>query len=84
MYRRNTTSRRGRLTACILATAALTLCLAAGVNASTLFTSHSSDLRNSATHRTDLPTPGTVLASDRDDYVELLVAAGIADFPTAR
>ncbi len=84
MNRRNTTSHRGRSAACILASAALTLCLAAGVNARTLFTSHSSDLRNSATHRTDLSTPGIVLASDRDGYVELLVAAGIADFPTAR
>jgi hypothetical protein len=78
MNRRNITGHRGRF-ACFLATAALTLCLVAGVNARTSFTTHSSDL---AAHRTDLTM--SVSTSDHDDYVELLAAAGIANLPTAR
>jgi hypothetical protein len=84
MFRRNTNGHRGRSIACVLATAGLTLCLAAGVNARTSFTSHLSE-RGIATaaHWTDLPTRVSVLASD-DDYVELLAVAGFANLPTAR
>jgi hypothetical protein len=73
-------SHRGRSIAWILAAVASTLCLAAGVNARTSFTSRSSVEIFRAAHRTDLPMRVIVPASDCDDcddYVGLLAAAGI-------
>jgi hypothetical protein len=73
-------SHRGRSIACIVAAVASTLCLAAGVNARTSFTSRTPVGIFTAAHRTDPPMRGIVPArdcDDCDDYVVLLAAAGI-------